>query len=159
MVQVNANQNKLMTLKAGSWMLLLTVVMLLAAGCKKEDINQQLGIPYVKVDQYLLLNNPTSIGLNAVGGYILLNAGSRGIVVYHRSYDEYVAFDLHCTWQPEQICGVVSPDTASTVILNCACCTSKFSMIDGTVLNGPSIKQLLQYRAQLSDGATLHIYN
>jgi nitrite reductase/ring-hydroxylating ferredoxin subunit len=140
-------------------LLSLGVLVLLSNSCKKENLNEQLGIPYFKVDQYLLLNNPSNIGLNAVGGFVILNGGSRGILVYHRSYNEYVAFDRHCTWQTQQTCGQVSPDSSSTVILNCGCCASKFSMIDGSVLNAPATRPLLQYNAQLSDAATLHIYN
>lgn len=127
--------------------------------CKKENKNQQLGIPYVNVDRYILLNDPNSLSLNAVGGFLYLNAGSRGIIVYHRAFEEYVAFDRHCTYNTSDACGKVSLDSASNVILHCACCTSKFSLIDGSVLNGPSLNPLLQYNAQISGPATLHIYN
>lgn len=127
--------------------------------CKKENANQQLGIPYVNVDRYILLNDPNSLSLNAVGGFLYLNAGSRGIIVYHRAFEEYVAFDRHCTYNTSDACGKVSLDSTSNVILNCACCTSKFSLIDGSVLNGPSLNPLLQYNAQISGPATLHIYN
>jgi len=133
-------------------------MILINCGCKKENINQQLGIPYVDVDQYILLNNPQNIGLNAVGGVLFQQGGSRGIVIYHRAYEEYVAFDRHCTWQPENFC-TISSDSSTTVILNCECCSSRFSLIDGSVLSGPAINSLLQYNAQLTDAATLHVYN
>ncbi len=138
---------------------LFILTLLITASCKKGDINQQLGIPYVKVDQYVLLNDPSSISLNAVGGFLYLNAGSRGIVVYHRSYEEYVAFDRHCTYKTTDACGKVSLDSTTNVILKCACCDSKFSLIDGSVLNGPSINPLLQYKSQMTGTGTLHIYN
>lgn len=131
---------------------------ILQLACKKESINDQLGIPYVSVSRYIFLNDPAFIGLNPVGGFAYLDAGSKGIIVYHRAFDEYVAFDRHCTWQTNQGCAVFN-DTASQVILNCPCCTSRFSLIDGSVLNGPSINPLLQYRAQISSPGTLHIYN
>jgi nitrite reductase/ring-hydroxylating ferredoxin subunit len=137
----------------------LFLILIIAAGCKKENQNQQLGIPYVNVDQYVLLNLPTNLGLNSVGGWAYVTAGSRGIVVYHRTFDEFVAFDRHCTWQPEQSCGQVSIDTSTNVFLNCACCTSKFSLIDGSTINGPATQGLLQYKAQLTNQFTLHIYN
>jgi len=139
--------------------LILTFILLTVSSCKKENQNQQLGIPYVNVDQYVLLNLPTNLGLNSVGGWAYLAAGSRGIVIYHRTFDEYVAFDRHCTWQTEQACGQVSIDTTTNVFLNCACCTSKFSLIDGIAINGPATRGLLQYRAQLSNQFTLHVYN
>jgi nitrite reductase/ring-hydroxylating ferredoxin subunit len=138
---------------------ILLIIIIASGGCKKEDQNQQLGIPYVNVDQYVLLNLPTNLGLNSVGGWTYLTAGSRGIVVYHRTFDEYVAFDRHCTWQTEQTCGQVSIDTTTNVFLNCACCTSKFSLIDGSAINGPATRGLLQYRAQMSGPLTLHVYN
>jgi nitrite reductase/ring-hydroxylating ferredoxin subunit len=139
--------------------LFLFSALLLLSSCKKENMNQQLGIPYVNVDRYVLLNDPNSLSLNAVGGFLYLDAGSRGVVIYHRSYEEFVAFDRHCTYNTSDACGKVSLDSTTNVILNCACCTSKFSLIDGSVLNGPSTNPLLQYRAQLSAPGTLHIYN
>ena len=138
--------------------ILFSLILILVA-CKKNDLNQQLGIPYVNVDRYILLNDPNSLSLNAVGGFLFLNAGSRGIIVYHRAFEEYVAFDRHCTYNTSDICGKVSLDSTSNVILNCACCASKFSIIDGSVLNGPAINPLLQYQAQISGPGTLHIYN
>jgi len=141
-----------------NWVLLVWFLLNLVA-CKKNDLNQQLGIPYVNVDRYILLNDPNSLSLNAVGGFLYVNAGSRGILVYHRAYEEYVAFDRHCTYNTSDACGKVSLDSSSNVILNCACCASKFSIIDGSVLNGPAINPLLQYQVQISGPGTLHIYN
>jgi nitrite reductase/ring-hydroxylating ferredoxin subunit len=134
------------------------LVCLVSFRCKKENINEQLGIPYVNVSQYVFLNDPNFIGLNAVGGFAFLNGGSKGIIIYHRAFDEYVAFDRHCTWQTYNNC-IVSPDSSTLVIMNCSCCTSKFSLIDGSVINGPAINPLLQYNAQISSPGTLHIYN
>jgi nitrite reductase/ring-hydroxylating ferredoxin subunit len=136
----------------------ITLLLLPWLACRKENINDQLGIPYVRVSQYVFLNDPNFIGLNAVGGFAFLNGGSKGIIIYHRAFDEYVAFDRHCTWQTYNNCAV-SPDSSTLVILNCACCTSKFSIVDGSVINGPSINPLLQYNAQISSPGTLHIYN
>ena len=139
--------------------IILLCFMFMLVACKKDDINQQLGIPYVNVDRYILLNDPNSLSLNAVGGCLYVNAGSRGILVYHRAYEEYVSFDRHCTYNTSDACGKVTLDSSSNVILNCACCASKFSIIDGSVLNGPAINPLLQYQAQISGPGTLHIYN
>ena len=141
-----------------NWFFLVCLFLNLVS-CKKNDLNQQLGIPFVNVDRYILINDPNSLSLNAVGGFLYVNAGSRGILVYHRAYEEYVAFDRHCTYNTSEACGKVSLDSTSNVILNCACCASKFSIIDGSVLNGPSINPLLQYQAQISGPGTLHIYN
>lgn len=137
----------------------LGILLLLNQSCKKDNINEQLGIPYVKVDKYIYLQSPDGIPLNQVGGWVYLDGGSRGIIIYRRAFDEYVAFDRHCTWEPQKPCGRVSTDTSVTVVLNCACCESRFSLIDGTSIKGPASRSLLPYRAGLSDPATLHIFN
>jgi nitrite reductase/ring-hydroxylating ferredoxin subunit len=141
--------------KSGLFILLMFGVF---ASCKKENINAQLGIPLVDVDQYVLLSNPSNISLNSVGGWTYVDDGSRGIVVYHRAFDEYVAFDRHCTWQTTDACGIVSVDSTN-IFMGCACCDSRFSLIDGSVINGPAINPLLQYQALLSGPGILHVFN
>lgn len=137
---------------------LLVIMLLAGVSCKKDNINDQLGIPLVDVDLYVLLSSPSNISLNAVGGWVYLDGGSRGIVLYHRAYEDYVAFDRHCTWQTTDACGRVSVDSTG-VFMSCACCDSRFSLIDGSVINGPSLNPLLQYNAQTSSPGTLHIWN
>ncbi|MEX1190036.1 MAG: hypothetical protein WED33_12320 [Bacteroidia bacterium] len=143
-------------MKISGFLILLIAVSI--GSCKKENINSQLGIPLVDVDQYVLLSNPSNITLNSVGGWTYLDDGSRGIVVYHRAFDEYVAFDRHCTWQAQESCGIVSVDSTN-IFMGCACCDSRYSLIDGSVINGPSINPLLQYQALLSGPGILHVYN
>jgi len=129
------------------------------SSCKKENINDQLGIPFVRVDEYIITSLPSNIPLNNVGGWIYYNGGSRGIVIYRRAFDEVVAFDRHCTWETENPCGIVSVDTTNNVILNCSCCTSRFSLIDGGVLQGPSVFGLLPYRAAIIDFNSIRLFN
>ena len=135
----------------------LTLIISLNA-CKKENRKSQLGIPLIDVDQYVLLNSPSNLALTAVGGWVYLEAGSRGIVIYHRSFDEYVAFDRHCTYETQEACGQVSVDSTN-IFLGCACCDSKFSLIDGGIINGPTTNALLQYQSQLSAPGILHVWN
>ena len=134
-------------------------LMIVNLSCKKDNINQQLGIPYVKVDSYIFLQSPSGQPLNAVGGWIYLTGGSRGVVIYRRAFDEFVAFDRHCTYHPEETCGKVEVDLTNSVMLKCICCASVFSLIDGSVLKGPASFPLLSYRAILSDANTLHVFN
>lgn len=136
----------------------LFLVLVGSTACKKDNLNEELGIPFVNVDQYVLLSSPSYIQLNAVGGWSYLNGGSRGIVIYNRGFEDYVAFDRHCTWQTTESCGQVSVDSTG-VFMNCACCESRFSLIDGSVINGPALNPLLQYNTQISGPATLHIWN
>lgn len=147
-----------MTMLRTQGTLLIFTLFVCFSACKKENLNSQLGIPLINVDQYVLLNNPSNQGLAAVGGWIYLDAGSRGIVIYHRSFDEYVSFDRHCTYQTQEACGKVSVDSTN-IFMGCACCDSRFSLIDGSVINGPAINPLLQYQSQLSAPGILHVWN
>jgi nitrite reductase/ring-hydroxylating ferredoxin subunit len=121
--------------------------------CKKE----RQGVPYVPVDLYLYTTSPEFSNLNAVGGWTYINGGSRGIVIYHRSNDEFVAFDRHCTYQVEDPCGQVSVD-ASYIALRDSCCGSEFLLYDGSVTKGPATLPLQAYYTEY-DGMRLRIYN
>jgi hypothetical protein len=52
-------------------------------------------VPYVPFNQSIDLNLPSYYSLAGVGGYAYVVGGSRGIIVYRRSLDEFIAFDRH----------------------------------------------------------------
>jgi len=137
----------------------LMFTMLVFHACKKDNLNEMLNIPYVQVDQYLFLNNPQYYNLSVAGGWTYLPGGSRGIVVYRRSADEFVAYDRHCTYETTNPCGRVEIDSSTFVSVKCVCCASSFMLFDGSVLTGPSNFGLLPYRTQFSEGNTLRIFN
>lgn len=132
----------------------ILIFFLLFSTCKKE---RQGVVPYVPVDFYLYTSNPQFSNLNAVGGWIYIDAGSRGIVIYHRSNDEFVAFDRHCTYQVEDPCGQASVD-ASFITLKDSCCGSEFLLYDGSVTKGPATLPLQAYYTEY-DGNRLRVYN
>ena len=121
--------------------------------CKTNDSN----VPNVAVNLRLLVSNPDFINLNAVGGYVNLTGGSRGIIVYRYSVDEFHAFDRHCPFNADEGCRVTvnSTDIEAEDI---DCCHSKFLIIDGSVTEGPANQQLKPYTTSF-DGNTLLIYN
>lgn len=138
------------------------IIMLLLSSlhsCKKDNLNQLLNIPFVQVDQYLFLNDPQYFNLSVVGGWTYLPGGSRGIVVYRRSSDEFVAYDRHCTYETDNPCGRVAIDSSTFVSVKCACCPSSFILFDGSVLTGPAAFGLLPYRTQFTSGNTLRVFN
>jgi len=132
---------------------LLALVMLGVAGCDKDDNK----VPNVPVNMVISTTDPEFNDLNAVGGWIYLTGGSRGIVVYRFSIDEFMAYDRHCTYNPSDACGLVEVDQ-SGVIAEDACCGSKFILTDGTVAEGPAEVPLKYYQTSF-DGNLLHIYN
>lgn len=123
------------------------------SGCKKEDKS----IPNTSVDIYIYTSDPSFIALNAVGGWVYITGGSRGIIVYRKTNTDFTALDRHCTFQPKNSCARVAVDSSNVIAVD-TCCGSKFLITDGTIQNGPASVPLKQY-ATTFDGSVLHIYN
>jgi nitrite reductase/ring-hydroxylating ferredoxin subunit len=121
-------------------------------GCKK-DTNS---IPEVYVDIYLYTTDPAFAPLNATSGYAYLAGGSKGILVFRKSQNEFMAYDRHCTYKiPDG--NVVTVD-ASGLLAEDAACKSKFLITDGSPNSGPAVNSLKQYQTAF-DGTVLHIFN
>ncbi len=133
----------------------IVLIGLLIIGCRRDRNNV---IPNVLVDIEFNINNPEYINLTAVGGSMYLSGGSRGIVVYRLSQDEFVAMDRHCPYNPEDACGQVEFDSSSAVILKDNCCGSQFLITDGSLQSGPATNSLKRYQT-FFDGTILRIYN
>jgi nitrite reductase/ring-hydroxylating ferredoxin subunit len=129
------------------------VLMLAVTSCKKDDSNDIAREP---VDFYLYLSDPLNIALNAVGGWVYVNAGTKGIIVYRRSQVDFTALERNCSFDPAASCSLVEVTAGITAIDSC--CTSRFSIYDGSVINGPANKPLYTYNT-FFDGVTLRIYN
>jgi nitrite reductase/ring-hydroxylating ferredoxin subunit len=128
-------------------------LLFLQSGCKKDDDL----VPNVPVSISIYTTDPQFNDLNAVGGWIYLTGGSRGIVVYRFSMDEFMAYDRHCTYTPKESCALISVDQ-SGVIAKDDCCGSQFLLTDGTVLEGPASRPLKQYGTYFN-GNLLRIFN
>jgi nitrite reductase/ring-hydroxylating ferredoxin subunit len=122
--------------------------------CKPGNPN---GVPYVPVNLQLTVSNPEFAPLLAVGGWLYIGGGSRGIIVYRYSPDEFRAYDRHCTFQIEENCRI-SMDNSDIKAVDTECCGSKFLIVDGAPIDGPAAIALLAYNTQF-DGNTLLIYN
>ena len=122
--------------------------------CKKDNDN---AVPNVAVDIYLYTSNPSFTNLNPIGGWVYITGGVRGILVYRKSSTEFMAYDRNCSYQSSQPCATVVVD-ATNIVATDTCCHSKFSMYDGSVLNGPAGLPLKEYQTTF-DGNVLHIYN
>ncbi|MGD1845448.1 MAG: hypothetical protein ACFB10_08655 [Salibacteraceae bacterium] len=134
------------------WVLLLCLTVW---ACRKDDSNIT-GIPLVNVNIQLFTNDPAFINLQVPGGFDYITGGSRGIVVYRLSNDQFMAYDRHCPYQVEDACQVAVD--SSGVILEDACCGSRYIITDGSVVRGPSAAQLQMYQTEFN-GSVLRIFN
>lgn len=114
-------------------------------------------MPNVYVNIYIYTTDPEFVNLNAVGGWVYITGGSRGIVVYRNSIEEFMAYDRHCTYEPSNSCARIEVEQSNITAVD-SCCGSKFVLTDGSVINGPASLSLKRYPIKL-EGNTLHIYN
>ena len=133
---------------------LICLFFLTQSACKKENNRR---IPYVPVNAVLYISDPQFNRLNVVGGWVYINGGSRGIIVYRRGQDDFVAYDRHCTFEPDNACGRVSVNNTQIQAVD-SCCGSEFILTDGNVTKGPATIPLQDYITSF-DGARVLISN
>jgi nitrite reductase/ring-hydroxylating ferredoxin subunit len=130
-----------------------TVLLLLYFCSCKKDSSQ---VPVIYVDIYLYTTDPAFSPLNATNGYAYLNGGSKGILVFRKSLNEFMAYDRQCTYKVAE--GNTVKVDASGLLATDAVCGSKFLLTDGSANQGPAVNSLRQYQTSY-DGTVLHIFN
>lgn len=120
---------------------------------KKDDL-----VPNVAVNFTIFLSDPEFATLQTIGNYVFVTGGVCGVVIYRYSQTEFYAYDRCCSYKPEDRCAVL-PDTTNSFFLNCPCCTSKFSIIDGSVQASPAERPLTMYEAVFDGNNSVHVYN
>jgi len=134
--------------------ILLLLFSALSFSCNDEENNN---IPLTEVNIIIQINDPDYIRLQTVGGWEYISGGSRGIILFRLSQDQFRAFDRHCTFQPSNTCALVSVDP-NNITASDDCCGSAFLLNDGSVSRPPANTALKQYRTSF-DGTTLRISN
>lgn len=134
-------------------LILLTVVF----GCKRDD-DDALHVPRIATDVTININLPGFSALANPGGWVYVNGGSRGIIVYRSSINSFSAFDRHCPYQVEQGCKINVLD--GTIAEDEECCHSQFEIITGTPVSGSADRTLQHFNTQFNPNANLlRIYN
>jgi nitrite reductase/ring-hydroxylating ferredoxin subunit len=131
----------------------LVLILLLGNACSKDETND---IAQYYVDFTIYLNEPSCVDLTVVGGWMYVNAGTKGVIIYRKSTTEFTASERNCTFDPTASCSIVQ--VLSGISAVDSCCSSRFSIFDGSVINGPATRPLYQYKT-LFDGNALRVYN
>jgi nitrite reductase/ring-hydroxylating ferredoxin subunit len=132
----------------------LFVILFILFACKKQKNNP---IPETYVSFYMNISSTLYLNLASVGGWENITGGYKGIVVYRKSSDEFMAFERACPYDWEIDSGYVSVNS-NGLIMKCKSCGSEFLILDGSITKGPSTLSLKSYKTEF-DGQTLHIYN
>ena len=134
----------------------VTLTALLVTGCNKNKIHPVPDIPF---DMTIDINLPSYNALIGVGSYAYVNGGSRGIIVYRRNIDEFVAFDRHSPVDLDGTCPEpLYPDPDNFLMLIDSCGPAKFSLFDGSPVEGSEFG-LRQYQTIYNGTNLLRIYN
>lgn len=136
--------------------ILLFTISLLATACNK---NNNHPVPSIPFDTTIDMSLPTYSNLLGVSGWAYLNGGSKGIIIYRRGLDDFIAFDRH---SPADVAGEcptpLSPDVDNYLQLNDTCNTASFSLYDGSPISG-SEYGLRQYQTIWDGNQGLRIFN
>jgi nitrite reductase/ring-hydroxylating ferredoxin subunit len=137
------------------FLLLLTAA--ISQSCRDDDSLDQ--VPVVPVDILLAIDLPLYAPLQNPGGWVYLNGGSEGIVVYRISATDFSAFDRHCTFQVANRCRTHIDENTNLTMVDYDCCESVFNLFDGTPLSGPARRPLRRYQTIFNvNNNTLRIY-
>lgn len=130
------------------------VLVFLTLACEPQFF--EVPIPYVPVNIEIDINNPQFSTLNT-NNYAYLNSeGVRGIIIYKKSRNQYIAFERNCSYTPNQACATVDVHSSGLYMID-TCCSSIFDF-NGDPIGGPAISPLLRYNTSLN-GNFLRIYN
>lgn len=134
----------------------LILIFFVVFGCKKKGEDRAY---YPPVDEYINITLPSNNTLAVPGGWTYVNGGLKGIIVYRRSNDDFVAYDRNCTYNEANSCGTATVKS-DNVTIECSCDGSEYNIFDGSVNNGPASLPLRAYNTSFNSGNnTLRIYN
>ena len=131
-------------------LLIPIIITFLYLSCKKSSTDDT--IPNVPVSFTVYLSLPQFVTLNSIGGYVTIpEYGYRGIIVYRRSQDEFVAFDQACPYDPTVQGAKIVVDSSGITTIDPKC-GSKFNLYDGSVLHGPATRPMKSYNSVFDSG-------
>lgn len=121
------------------------------------ETNYHETIPYKKVDFTIYPNDVMYSRLNTYGGYEYFTGGVSGIVVFRLDEWTFMAYDRSCSFDWEQDGSWLYMDQSGIMLVD-SLCGSLYNILDGSVISGPAIWPLRQYRTRY-DGVQLRVYN
>ena len=133
--------------------LLMTLTVFVLCGCK----NQYEDIPLVNVNIYINIQSPDYQNLSGLGSWSYIEGGSKGIIVFNVDNENYLAYERHCPFDPENSCAKVSVDETNLYAVD-TCCSSRYQLLDGIPIDGPGTIPLKAYNTSF-DGNIIRIWN
>ena len=107
---------------------LLTIFLTIISSCKEDPDDL---IPYAHVDFVIDINSTFYNELSAVGGWVYVTGGYKGILIYRLSMEDFLAFERSCTYKPLDPCERITMESSGLSMID-SCCGSRFLILDGT---------------------------
>ena len=114
-------------------------------------------IPNVSVNFTIYPDDVTYMRLNYIGGYEYFTVGVAGIIVYRVDMSNFMAYDRACPYDWQENDAWLEVEESGLTIID-KHCGSRFNILDGSVISGPSPYRLKYYKTAY-DGKKLRIYN
>ena len=135
------------------------IIFLTIISCSKED-----GFPDIYVNESIFITGPEyALFYQNLYAWRTIPGGLGGIIIVQGYNNTFMAYDRACTYEnnsenTNSNC-IISEETNNQSIFSCNdCCNSKFSILDGSIYEGPANRGLKTYNTHF-DGAYLHITN
>jgi hypothetical protein len=142
--------------KLNNKIVLFFLILTFVLSCKS---NRKNPVPNIPFDLTINISLPAYIDLQNVGSYAFVEGGSKGIIVYRVSMDQFVAFDRHSPADASFNCGeALTPTSSNFLELSDTCSTARFSLLDGSAIQGSDVG-LRQYMTFYDGSYKLRIYN
>lgn len=143
-------------------LLVCSSFLVLFSFCKKKTATVQDNIPYQTVNINIYPNDPLNFKLQVVGGWIYVNGGVNGIIVYRQTQtgsSDFIALERTSTYLPDDA-GARVKVLSDNFTLKDTVSGSKWQLNNGAVLSGPASIALRQYNTLYDNGTgVLNIRN
>ncbi len=140
---------------------IISLVLVLFSFCKKKNTTQS-NVPYQPVNITIYPNDPIYFKLQVVGGWVYINGGVNGIIIYRQSQsgaNDFIALDRTSTYLPDDSYAKVKVQSDNFTLKDTVS-LSKWQINNGAVLTGPATLPLRQYSTNYdSSTGTLIINN
>jgi hypothetical protein len=140
--------------------LVIAGLLALSLSCKKKQKATSVAehpVPSIPVQITVYPNDPLYFKIQSIGGWMYLDGGVNGLVVYRKSTEEFVALDRTSTALPDKPAARVLVQSDNFTLKD-TISGSTWRIFDGTVTKGPAEWALRMYGTSYN-GNSLRITN
>lgn len=132
---------------------------MLAVACKKKKTQQAANnpVPSIPVNVTVYPNDPLNFKVQAIGGWIYVNGGINGIILYRKSQQEFIAVERTSSYLPDNPNAKVKVMSDNFTVRD-TISDSRWRIFDGAVTQGPAQWALRLYGTSY-DGNAVRIVN